>query len=46
MVNICLHKSAFPTGTSNVAQIAFLNVEKLNQIDFIRVSSIALDLKS
>ena len=32
-------------GTRHVPQITFLNVKKLNRIDFITVSSIALDLK-
>ena len=38
-------KDVFPRGTRNVPQIAVLNVEKLNQLDFITVSSIALDVK-
>ena len=31
-------KDVFPRGTRNVPQIIFLNVEKLNRIDFITVS--------
>ena len=36
-------KYVFPRGTSIVPQITFLNVEKLNRIGFIRIST-ALDL--
>ena len=38
-------KDVFPRGTRNVPQITVLNVEKLNQLGFITVSSIALDVK-
>ena len=41
-----MQRSAFPIGTRNVAQITFFDVEKLNRIDFISLSLIALDLKS
>ena len=38
-------KDVFPRGTRNVPQTTVLNVEKLNQLGFITVSSIALDVK-
>ena len=38
-------KDVFPRGTRNVPQITVLNVEKLNQLGFITVSSIAQDVK-
>ena len=37
-------KDVFLMGTRNVSQMTSLNVERLNRIGFIRVSSIALDL--
>ena len=38
-------KDVFNGGTRNVPQITFLNFEKLNRKNFIRFSSIPLDLK-
>ena len=38
-------KDVFPRGTRNVQQITVVNVEKLNQLGFITVSSIAIDVK-